>query len=33
MSGALIETGSFAPMALFGLEAINRGGARAWAGC
>jgi len=29
---ALIETSSFAPTALFGLGAINRGGAQAWAG-
>jgi hypothetical protein len=33
MSGALIETSSFAPMALFGLGAINRGGAQPWASC
>ena len=29
VSGALAETSSFAPTALFGLEAINRGGS--WA--
>jgi hypothetical protein len=33
VSGALAETSSFAPTALFSLWAINRGGARAWAGC
>ena len=33
LSGALGEKEYFAPTALFGLGAINRGGARAWAGC
>jgi hypothetical protein len=33
MSGALVETSSFASMTLFGLGAINRGGARPWVGC
>jgi hypothetical protein len=33
VSGAVAETGSFAPTALFGLGAINRGGAQRWAGC
>jgi hypothetical protein len=30
VSDALAETSSFAPMALFGLGAINRGGAQAF---
>ena len=33
VSDALAENSSFASTALFGLGAINRGGARAWAGC
>jgi hypothetical protein len=33
VSGALTKKGNFALMALFGLEAINRGGARLWASC
>jgi hypothetical protein len=33
VSGALAETSSFAPTALLGLGAINKGGAWAWAGC
>jgi hypothetical protein len=33
MSGALAETSCFAPTALLGLGAINKGRAQAWAGC
>jgi hypothetical protein len=31
--GALADSSPKAPTALFGLGAINRGRARAWAGC